>query len=131
MRTIFTATASAVLVALLVLAPRVAFAQSNPFDRADAPALVQNFTGGTVRSLEQEFQADFYVMDAFNGKKRVDRFERSEIERPQPWKFYGRLGPMHFQNQLEPHPQGFQFSWRRTGPNLGGRVYIGIHKTFN
>lgn len=131
MREIVIAAASVVLAALLVLAPRAALAQSNPFDRDDAPALVQNFTGGTVRNLEREFQADLYVLDAFNGKKRVDRFDRATVERPQPWRLYGRLGPMHFQNQLEPHPQGFQFSWRRTGPNLGGRVYLGIHKTFD
>jgi hypothetical protein len=61
----------------------------------------------------------------------VDRFERAELERPQPWKFYGRLGPMHFQNQMDAPTQGMQFSWRRTGPSLGGRVYIGIHRTFH
>jgi hypothetical protein len=37
---------------------------------------------------------------------------------------------MHFQNQIEPRPQGFQFSWRGTGPNLGGRIYLGIHRSF-
>jgi hypothetical protein len=131
MREAITATGSAIFVALLVLGPRAAAAQSNPFDRADAPAMVQNFTGGTVRSLESEFQADLYVLEAFNGKRRVDRFDRARLERPEPWKFYGRLGPLNFQNQLEPQPQGFQFSFRRTGPSLTGRVYIGIHRTFD
>ncbi len=115
----------------LALAPRTAAAQSNPFDRYDAPALVQNFTGGTLRSVEDEFRADLYVLDAFNGRRRVDRFDRGEVERPQPLRFYGRLGPMYFHNQLEPRPRGFQFSFRRQGPNLGGRIYIGIHKTFD
>jgi hypothetical protein len=124
------------MVAMLAAAPRTAAAQfnaafgSNPFDRNDAPALVHNFTGGTLRSLEHEFQADLYVLGAFDGRRSVDRFERAELERPQPWKFYGRLGPMHFQNRFEPAAQGLQFSWRRTGPSLGGRVYIGIHRTF-
>ena len=117
------------MVALLALVPRVAAAQFNPFDRDDSPALIQNFTGGTVR-MEREFQADLYILDAFNGKQRVDRFDRAKIERPEAWKFYGRLGPMYFQNQLEPRPQGFQFSFRRTGPNLGGRLYLGIHRSF-
>ena len=117
------------VIALLALVPRIAAAQFNPFDRDDSPALIQNFTGGTVR-MEREFQADLYILDAFNGKQRVDRFDRAQIERPEAWKFYGRLGPMYFQNQLEPRPQGFQFSFRRTGPNLGGRVYLGIHRSF-
>jgi hypothetical protein len=126
-----------IIMALLALAPRVAAAQSNsafgsnPFDRYDAPALVHNFTGGTVRSLEQEFQADLYVLGAFDGRRSVDRYARSEEERAQPWKFYGRLGPMHFLNELAPRSQGFQFSFRRQGPNLVGRVYIGIHRTFD
>jgi hypothetical protein len=132
MRTSWTPAGSAIIAALLALAPRTAAAQFNPFDRSDAPPHVQNFTGGTVRELEHDFQADLYVMGAFSGKKRIDRFEPAHVERPQPWKFYGRLGPMHFFNQLEsPRSQGFQFSFRRQGPNLGGRIYIGIHKTFD
>jgi hypothetical protein len=119
------------MAALLLLAPRAAGAQTNPFDRDDAPALVQNFTGGTVRSLEREFRADFYLLDAFSGKRRIDRFDRAALERPQPWNFYGRLGPLNFQNRLEPRSQGLQFSWRRTGPSLTGRIYIGFHRTFD
>lgn len=117
--------------AVLALAPRTAAAQSNPFDRHDAPAVVHNFTGGTVRMLEHEFQADLYVLGAFAGKRRLDRFEHGSSERPQPWTFYGRLGPMHFQNQMEYRSPGLQFSFRRQGPSLGGRIYIGIHKTFD
>jgi hypothetical protein len=93
--------------------------------------MVHNFTGGTLRVLEQEFQADLYVLGAFSGKRRLDRFSPATLERPQPLRFYGRLGPMHFHNQLEPTPQGLQFSFRRQGPSLGGRVYIGVYKTFN
>ena len=118
------------MMALLALAPRTAAAQANPFDRYDAPPFVHNFTGGTIRELEHEFQADLYVLGAFAGKRRLDRFDRGGLERPQPWKLYGRLGPMHFHNQIDPK-QGLQFSFRRQGPNLGGRVYIGIHKTFD
>jgi hypothetical protein len=116
------------MVAMLAAAPRMAAAQSNsafgssPFD---------NFAGGTVRSLEHRFQADLYVLGAFDGRRSVDRFDRAEVERPQPWMFYGRLGPMYFQNQMDAPTQGTQFSWRRTGPGLGGRVYIGIHRTFH
>jgi hypothetical protein len=111
------------MVTLLAFVPRTAAAQSSP-------PLVHNFSGETVRSLEQEFQADLYVLGAFDGKRRVDRFDRAATERAQPWKFYGRLGPMHFQNALEPD-QGTHFSLRRTGPNLTGRLYVGIHRTFD
>jgi hypothetical protein len=137
MRTSWTAAGCTIIVALSALAPPTAAAQSNsafgsnPFDRPDAPALVHNFTGGTLRTLEHEFQADLYVLGAFDGRRSVDRFQRSELERAQPWRLYGRLGPMHFLNQMDAPTQGMQFSWRRTGPNLGGRVYIGIHRTFD
>jgi hypothetical protein len=132
MRTSWTTAAGGMIIALLALAPRSAAAQYNPFDRADAPAHVHNFTGGTVRELESQFEYDVHVMGVFSGmRRRMDRFEQVPTERPQPWMFYGRLGPMHFHNQLEPKPHGFQFSFRRQGPTLGGRVYIGIHKTFN
>ena len=128
--TSWTAAAGAILLALLALAPRTAAAQFNPFDRLDAPAVVHNFGGGTVRELEREFQYDLHVMGAFAGKRRLDRFDQNSIERPQPWKFYGRLGPMHFHNELERGSHGIQFSLRRQGPSLGTRVYLGIHKTF-
>jgi hypothetical protein len=117
--------------AMLALAPRTAAAQSSPFDRQDAPALVHDFGGGTVRSLEHAFQADLHVLGSFAGKKRLDRFDPSVAERPRPWTFYGRLGPMHFLNQMEYGSAGMQFSFRRQGPSLGGRIYIGIHKTFD
>ena len=110
------------LLATLALAPRSAAAQAAPYE---------TFAGGAVRALEQEFQADLRVMGAFAGKKRLDRFDAGAPERASPWKLYGRLGPMHFHNEMDYGSPGMQFSLRRQGPNLGGRVYIGIHKTFN
>jgi hypothetical protein len=104
---------------------------SNPFDRDDVPASVQNFTGGTVRSVERDFRADLYILGAFNGRRSVDRYSPADIERVQPWRLYGRLGPMHFQNSLEGPTQGLQFSFRQTGPNLGSRAYVGIYRTFD
>jgi hypothetical protein len=38
---------------------------------------------------------------------------------------------MHFQNQLNSTSQGFQFSFRRQGPSLTGRTYIGFYRTFD
>ena len=68
---------------------------------------------------------------AFSGRKSVDRYERSEIERPQPWQFYGRLGPLNFVNRFDSSDSGVQFRFSRTGPSLTGRIYFGIHRTFN
>jgi hypothetical protein len=126
-----------VLTALCALAPRVSAAQSNPgfgsnpFERDDAPAYAMSFGGGPVRSFEREMQADLYSLGAFSGRKSVDRYERSETERPQPWQFYGRLGPLNFVNRLDSSgDSGVQLGFRRTGPSLTGRIYIGIHRTW-
>src|SRR5262249_39250621 len=126
-----------VLMALFALAPRVAAAQanpgfgSNPYERDDAPAFAMSFGGGAARSFDREMQADLYTLGAFAGRKSVDRYERVEAERPQPWQFYGRLGPMYFQNRLDSSGDtGVQLGFRRTGPSLSGRVYVGIHRTF-
>jgi len=136
MERVWTAAVCGIIVMLLALVPRVAAAQfnpgfgSNPFDRDAAPALALSFGGGAVRAFERDMQDDLYALGAFSGRKSVDRYERVEAERPQPWQLYGRLGPMYFQNRLYSSDSGVQLGFRRTGPNLGGRVYIGIHRTF-
>jgi len=136
MARVWTAAVCGIIAMLLALAPRVAAAQvnprfgSNPFDRDDAPALALSFGGGQVRSFERDMQADLYALGAFSGRKSVDRYERTEVERPQPWQFYGRLGPMYFQNRFDSSDSGVQLGFRRTGPSLGGRIYIGIHRTW-
>ena len=136
MERVWTAAVCGIIAMLLALAPRVAAAQfspgsgSNPFDRDAAPALALSFGGGAVRSFERDMQADLYALGAFSGRKSVDRYERVEAERPQPWQFYGRLGPMYFQNRLDTSESGVQLGFRRTGPSLGGRIYIGIHRTW-
>ena len=112
----------AALLAVLALVPRSAAAQSDPYE---------TFAGGAVRSLEQEFQGDLRMLGAFAGKKRLDRFDAGAPERASPWKLYGRLGPMHFHNEMQYGSPGMQLSLRRQGPGLGGRIYLGIHKTFD
>jgi hypothetical protein len=126
-----------VLTALCLLAPRIAAAQfnpghgSNPFEMRDnAPAYAMSFGGGPARSFERDMQADLYALDAFAGRQSVDRYQRSEIERPQPWQFYGRLGPLNFVNRLDQNDSGVQFRFNRTGPSLTGRIYLGIHRTW-
>jgi hypothetical protein len=137
MRGSWKAAVCGVLTALYALAPRVATAQPNPgfgsgpFERDDAPALALSFGGAPARSFEREMQADLYSLGAFAGRKSVDRYERTETERPQPWQFYGRLGPLNFVNRLDSsNDTGVQLSFRRTGPSLTGRIYVGIHRTW-
>jgi hypothetical protein len=137
MRDSFTTVAGTVLiVGLLALVPLTAaaqFAGESPFARNDAPPIVTDFGAGQAGALNDHFEAEFTFLGVFGGKRRLDRFDRSSgIERPMPWKLYGRLGVFNFQRELEPqYDQGLRFSWRKTGPRLTGRVYIGIHRTFD
>lgn len=138
MRQSFKAAAGAIFMAMLlalVLLPRSAaaqFAPDNPFARNDAPPIVTDFGAGQG-SLQEEFDVDFHILGAFAGTRRLDRFDRgSGTEKPMPWKFYGRVGIFNFQREIEPqYNQGLRFSFRRTGPRLTGRVYIGVHRTFD
>lgn len=126
-----TATGFTFILALLALVPRVAAAQSSPFDRPDAPALVSGFGSGGVQLLEQEFRSDLYALGVFAGKRRLDQFDSAGLERPSPWTVYGRLGPINFQNQMQ-YGSNAQFSFRKQGPTIGGgRVYFGLYKTFD
>ena len=134
MRVSYTLTACVLTAAVLALMPRVAAAQSrhpDAFERADAPALMQGFSAAQVRGLDRELEEDLRVLSAFAGKRRIDGFTES-VEKPKPWTFYGRLGVLNFQNELEPErSNGMRFTLRRTGPRLTGRVYIGIHRSFH
>jgi hypothetical protein len=40
------------------------------------------------------------------------------------------LGIVNFQTRLEPDGGGLRFDWRRTGPGLGGRIYVGMQRRF-
>src|SRR2546428_7619100 len=40
-------------------------------------------------------------VDMFGGKRGVDPFERSLEQRSQAWTLFGRLGVIHYQNQLD------------------------------
>jgi hypothetical protein len=96
---------------------------------AQAPPHVLGFSPPAVRALDQEHAMDLQALDAFSGKRRGTE-GLSPLERPEPWTLYGRLGLLNFQNQLAPDSSGTQLSLRRTGPGLGGRIYIGIRRRF-
>jgi len=52
------------------------------------------------------------------------------LERPGIWTLYGRFGVVNSQDQLGPESSGVLFTWRRTGPGLGGKISVGIHRRF-
>jgi hypothetical protein len=78
--------------------------------------------------LNQEHEKDLQALDAFGGKRRADGLR--PLERPESWMLYGRFGLLNFQNQLDPDNSGMRFTLRRTGPGLGGKIYVGIHRRF-
>jgi hypothetical protein len=134
MRISFTAGSCTILMVMLALAPRQAAAgppQYDPFERAHAPSLVLGMSSDQVRRLDLEFEDDLRALDAFGGKRRVNGLSRA-LERRGAWTFYGRLGLLNFQNQLDPQQgaSNMRFTWRRTGPRLTGRIYVGIHRKF-
>jgi hypothetical protein len=120
------------VVAALLVASAEAAAQAFEAAAGSMPSMVLRVLPDSVRALDGEFADQARALDAFDGKSRVDRFTRAQLEKPVPWTFYGRLGIVNFQNRLEPQRfDGVQFSFRRTGPNPGvGRYYIGIHRQF-
>ena len=71
--------------------------------------------------------ASLEQFDAF-GEQRAGRF--STLERSTGWRLYGRFGLLNFQDELDPNGSGVQVSWRRTGPALGAKIYVGIHRRF-
>jgi hypothetical protein len=86
--------------------------------RAQAPAKVLAFSPSSFRALDPEPMD----LQAMKGAR--------PMERPGPWTLYGRLGIVNFQNRPEPDGGGLRFDWRRTGPGLGGRLYVGMQRRF-
>jgi hypothetical protein len=70
---------------------------------------------------------DLQALDAF-GERRAERF--GPLERYKGWRLYGRFGLLNFQNEPDPSGSGIRVSWRRTGPALGAKIYVGIHRRF-
>ena len=71
---------------------------------------------------------DPYGADMFGGKRRYDPFERSLEQRPQAWTLFGRLGVIHYQNQLD-RDSGGEITLKRSGPSIG-RISIGLRRRF-
>lgn len=100
---------------------------------ASMPPLALGLSSAGVRALNEEFDDDLRTLNSFSfgGGRRADQSTVGSFERPKPWMLYGRLGVFNFQNELEPsRSEGARITFRRTGPKLTGRYYIGIHRTF-
>ena len=109
-----------VAMALLLVVAVDAAAQAYPpasLERIEqAPPHVLGFSPPAVREM------DLQALDAFAGKRRAEGLR--PLERPGPW----TLGLLNFQNQLDEDGSGRRL--RRTGPELGGQIYVGIHRRF-
>jgi hypothetical protein len=90
-----------------------------------APPHVLAHSPSAIRALGHDM--DLQALDAF-GERRAESF--GPPERSEGWRLYGRLGLLNFQNQPDPNGSGLQASWRRTGPALGTKIYVGIHRRF-
>jgi hypothetical protein len=98
-----------------------------------SPSLAMGISPSAIDALNYELDGNFRSLEAFAGSKRgVDRFGPSGgSNRPGGWKFYGRFGLVNFQNHLgEQRLADTQITWRRTGPSIAGRYYIGFHREF-
>ena len=112
------------IVVLGMTLPAMAQAQS-----PTEPSVVMQLSPSGIRSLNQEFDDDFQALDAFGGQRK-DRFLRSIEPTPKYWTMYGRLGLLNFQNELKEPGAGTRWSFRRSGPKLTGKIYVGIHRRF-
>ena len=120
-----------VMALLLVVAAEVGAQAYHPasLERFEqAPPHLLGLSPSIVRAFDQEHEMDLQALDAFGGKRRADGF--GPLERPERWMLYGRFGLVNFQNQLGAESSGVQFTWRRTGPGLGGKISVGIHRRF-
>src|SRR2546428_9330946 len=90
-----------------------------------APPHVLAHSPSALRVLGHDM--DLQALDAF-AERRAERF--GPLERSEGWRLYGRFGLLNFQNQSDPNGRGVQGSWRRTGPALGTKIYVGIHRRF-
>jgi hypothetical protein len=98
-----------------------------------SPSLAMGMSSSAIDALNYELDGSYRSLNAFAGSKRgVDRFGPSGgSNRPSSWKFYGRVGLLNFQNHVgEQRLAETQITWRRTGPSIAGRYYIGLHREF-
>jgi hypothetical protein len=95
---------------------------------ATAPSLLLGLSPGAIQELNRD--QDVLAFQVFGGGRRLDRLSVGNgIDRPGPWVLYGRFYLLNFQNQLTEEP-GVSVGFKRTGPTISGRIYVGIRKRF-
>ena len=99
---------------LLALAAQAAAQAPAPLDR--------------IGQARWEHERDLQALEVFAGRRRAEGARA--LGRPGPWTLYGRLGLLHFQNHLDTQEGATRFTLRRTGPGLGTKIYVGIHRRF-
>jgi hypothetical protein len=98
---------------------------------ASMPAIALGLSSAGVRALNDEVNEDLRILNAFGGRSRVDQYSLPGHVKPRHWTFYGRLGIFNFQDYVnQSRSEGMRFTFRKTGPKLTGRIYIGIHREF-
>ena len=119
---------------LLVTAECLAqgFLLDAPSTATSMPPLALGLSSAGVRAFNDELDEDIRVLNAFGGRSRVDQYNLpGQLVKPRHWTFYGRLGIFNFQDYVnQSRSEGMRFTFRRTGPKLTGRIYIGIHREF-
>lgn len=121
---------------LCALLPRDAAAQLYRPERlhpseAAAPMLNLSLSPASIQALNDELEDDLRALDAFSGGRRgIDRFPRGH-EAHGSWRLYGRFYLVNFQNKIDRPGSSTSFTWRRTGPKIGGtRIFIAVHRKF-
>lgn len=97
-----------------------------------APSLALGLPRSGIHALDSQFDQgqDVFAFQVFGGGRRLDNLSVSHgVDRPGPWVLYGRVYLLNFQNQLTEEP-GISIGFKRTGPSISGRIYIGIRKRF-
>ena len=90
-----------------------------------APPHVLAHSPSAIRALGHDMELQ--ALDAF-AERRAERF--GPLERSEGWRLYGRFGLLNFQDEADPNGSGIRVSWRRTGPELDTKIYLGIHRRF-
>jgi len=117
-----------VMALLLVVAGEAAAQAYHPaaLERFEqAPPHVLAHSPSAIRALGHDM--DLQALDAF-AERRAERF--GSLERSEGWRLYGRFGLLNFQDEPDANSSGIRVSWRRTGPALGTKIYLGIHRRF-
>jgi hypothetical protein len=101
-----------------------------PAARESGPGLNLHLSSAGVDALNAEFDEDIRILGAFAQKRGIDRLP-SAVQLHGEWKLYGRFYLVNFQHRMDDDEAKTRWSWRRSGPRVGGaRIYIMMHREF-